>query len=376
MQQLTRQDVLTLRAHRHHLDHRAKSTDLVTVVHDVCGVQAQLISAAYASLWARVEGLTTQAIDTAVHKRRSLVKTWAMRGTVHILAGRDLPIILHGLARYGLRSHNQWLTRKGLDANTRISVVRAIERDLQPGPRTRTELGTAVRRAVGRWAAQYVEHAWGGVIKDACFQGVACFGEPRGQNATFVSLPKWLPGLEHSPVTNEAAEDELFLTYLGSYGPATITDFAYWTGMAVSDARTILPRVSGRVEEVLVDAVPHLMLRGMDGPSQSGTDTVRLLPNFDTYLLGHKNRSHLVPSAAYKFVFRKAGWISAVVVCGGRVIGTWTHQRRGKLLDVSVHLFEQPTRSVRSVLDVEATRFANFVGADHAHVKVEATVLR
>jgi len=91
---ITTRQAIAFRLARHHLDSRAPARNLVTVASDVCGIQAQLMSAAYIALWARIEHLSSEAIEDSIARKRTLVKTWAMRGTVHLLATTDLMVYL------------------------------------------------------------------------------------------------------------------------------------------------------------------------------------------------------------------------------------------------------------------------------------------
>lgn len=142
--------------------------------------------------------------------------------------------------------------------------------------------------------------------------------------------------------------------------------------MPVRDARPIARRIQGELVEATLDGKRALLLaedaEALERvqPSRS----IRLLPNFDVYLLGHRDKSHLVDDAHYKAVYRNAGWISQTVQVDGRVAGIWTHRRSGRRLAVHVEPFEKLDQDVVASIHAEAEDLARFLGMSEADVRV------
>lgn len=208
-----------------------------------------------------------------------------------------------------------------------------------------------------------------GIVFLACLRGLACFGPPRGAEATFVRPEKWLPDWHDLPA--EKAELELLRRYLRAHGPATVRDFALWTYMTAADARDIWGRleeelapvsVSGRVGWGHRDDLPALQRAELDGP------VVRLLPYFDS-LLGLKDKSHLVDAAHYKRVYRPQGWLSPVVLVDGRVVGVWSHERKGARLSVRVTPFHEVPPALRTRVREEAEDLGRFLGVHAVSIR-------
>src|SRR3972149_1300519 len=99
------------------------------------------------------------------------------------------------------------------------------------------------------------------------------------------------------------------------------------------------------------------------GRAKARAPVVRLLPNFDVFLLGHRDKGHLVDAAHYKRVYRKAGWISAAVLVDGRVAGVWTPERKGRRLVVRVEPFAPLSRAVREGIEAEGGGGGRFLDA-------------
>src|SRR6185295_5636535 len=129
----------------------------------------------------------------------------------------------------------------------------------------------------------------------AAARGVVCYGEQRNGEPTFVRADAWVP--DYEDVTPEEAEDRLLRRYLEAFGPATAADFAVWTGMTLREAGSIWARAEDELATVDVDGEQGSMLRASRrelSRARVESPHARLLPYFDSYLLGHRDRRHLV----------------------------------------------------------------------------------
>jgi uncharacterized protein YcaQ len=352
--------VSVFRLRRHHLDRRSPLKSLAAVVGDICGIQAQVMSAAQLALWARVKNLTLEDVERALWQDHTLVKTWCMRGTVHLLPAAELPVYTGAYRLRGTRSVERWLTESGIKPVEIKAMTETIVEALASGPLTRRELTEKVVSILGPRTKRWVGHSWGGVVKQPCYQGRVCFGPNQGQEISFVRTDQWLP--EPSVLPVKEAETALFRRYLKSYGPVTLGDFNYWAGIRAKEAGVILKRMGAEVKEVNVEGRPALILRQdlVTLRKPEPADSVRLLPSFDSYLLGHRNKDHLVDAAHYKLVFRKAGWLSPVVLVNGKVTGVWNYKRNGKRLSVTIHPFSRLSRRIRDRIEDEAIDLGRF----------------
>src|SRR3989337_2644690 len=169
------------RLRRHHLQRRAPRADLVGVVADLCGVQAQLSSAAKLALWARVRGLRSEDVERALWRERSLVKTWCMRGTTHLLPAAEFPMYVAALQDSAVARDRNWIARYGISEGEMDRMADAVVEALASGPLARRELADRVVGLVGPKARRWVEHSWGGIVRHPCFQGRVCFCPAHGR---------------------------------------------------------------------------------------------------------------------------------------------------------------------------------------------------
>jgi hypothetical protein len=370
MPSLSWQQVRAFRLRRHHLVPRAAPSSLVAVVRDVCGVQAQVMAAAEMALWARIENLKPQSVQAALEQERTLTKIWCMRGAVHLLPATDLALYVGALGTSRLREHQQWLAKGGLPIQEVTEMSAAVLKALEGGPLTRKELGDRVTEQVGLLARPWIEHGWGAFVKHLSYEGRLCFGPNRGREVTFARLDLWLRDFVRLPV--EEAQMSLIQRYLQGYGPATPQDFAAWSGLPMQEVNPVWQRLNDELVSVSVEGkkawLLHKDLDEVEAQPQEGEERVQLLPSFDVFLLSHRDKSHLVDAVHYKRVYRKAGWLSPVVLVGGRVAGVWSHQRRGRKLDLTIEFFGRGSRSLREAIEAKAADLGRFLGVSSSVV--------
>ena len=314
--------------------------------------------------------MTDDDVRAAIARDRTLVKTWTVRGTLHLVPARDLSLYVAAYGAIRRERVVQWLGRAGLTRRELERLSADIVEALAAGPLTRRQIGTRVGAAHGPTARRLLEHSWGGVFHHAVQEGLVCFGPTEGAQTTFVRVDQWLGTT--LPVTECApAEAELARRFLLAYGPATARDFAYWAGLYAGDARRMWERIEGERREITIDgrsawvhASTRLPRPGGKGASRNGTPHVRLLPHFDAFLLGHRDKVAYIESARYKRVFKNAGWISPVVLVDGRVVATWSAERVGDRLVARIAAFRTLDPAVRRNVAAEAAALGAFVGAE------------
>ena len=202
-------------------------------------------------------------------------------------------------------------------------------------------------------------------------RGVICSGSGLGNEATFVRADKWVP--HWKDISIETAEKELLFRYLRAFGPATISDFAWWTGMRISDAKEIWSRAEADIAQVDVEGWKASVVQS-DLPELEKAEVkqpvVRLLPYFDSFLLGHKEKQHLVEARNSKSVYRPQGWVAPVLLVNGHAQGVWSHTRTKKNLEVRVSPFSKVSSLVSSRLREEATSLGQFLGSPNVDTKI------
>ena len=334
---------------------------LLRAVQQLVGVNAQLVSAMALSLRARVAGLTLPALEDARVERRALVRTWCMRGTLHLLPAEELDELLSAISPADVRFAWRWLEKRaGLSGERARRVADAccqvLKRD---GPLTRQALMAAVSAEVGFDARA----AAAGVVFLNGLLGRVCFGPAQGAEPTYAALDDWLGRPIH--LTGEPDHVALARRYLRGYGPATPRDLAAWWGLSLGEARAAWAGLGDELVALDVEGQP-LWLLATDAKAlrePPGLErSVRLLPAFDTYLLGYANRESAVPKPYQKHIFH-GGQVVPTVIIDGLAAGTWRYEQRGAQMRVAVTPFAAFSRDERDLIAAEAEDIGRFYGA-------------
>jgi hypothetical protein len=300
-----------------------------TAVAHLVGVQAQSMPPARLAIRARTRGLTAADVD-----RAPLVRTWAMRGTLHLVSAADAQWLVELFGPLCRAANRRRRSELGLDEDTCERALPAIERILAGGPLTRADL-------IARLADD-------GVHVDATTQAaphLMFYAATTGLIArriddTYALLADELRGVRVSRPSDPVAE--LARRYLAAYAPADAADFAAWSGLPLKVARAAFPDAS---------------------PSAAAPGKPKLLGHWDTLLLGYRRRDlHLDPAHA-RAVQAGGGILRPTVLVDGRVAGTWRLERRV----ITVEPFDRPARlarATRTALEAEAADIGRFLGQE------------
>jgi hypothetical protein len=359
--------VMAWRAARHQLDQRAPAADMLAVAARIAGLHAQVMSSAELTLWARVDGLPRDAVRSALWEQRSLVKTWAMRGTLHLLPAAELPLWQAALStRRGWES-GAWQRGFGVGPAELERLVDAVGEALEGRLLTREELAAEVARLTGsQELGGKLRGSWGALLKPAAALGRLCFAPGQGQQVRFTRPDTWLGGwVGHDP---DEAMDAVTRRFLAASGPVTREDFARWWGIpSPAKGRRLLERLGDEVARVEVEGSAAYALAadlpGLGAAKAGGSRAVRLLPAFDQYVVtATRHAERLMPGPFKARVYRPQGWLSPVLLVGGRMDGTWRHEARGGRRLVTIEPFAGLPAWARRAAEAEAERLAAFTG--------------
>jgi hypothetical protein len=348
------------------LSPRLQRQDFVNAVIRTGGIQSQVMSAAELALWARVDGLSPQDVQAALWQERTLVKTWAMRGTLYLIAASEFPLYVAARSLYETRNWTRYFGYFGITPTQYEAFLAAVPKVLGREPMTRAELATALAEQTGvpELHSLVLAKGWGTPLKPSAWRGDLCFGPNQGRNVTFVNPNQWMG--QWQPVEPYVALQEIARRYLRTYGPARPEDFALWWGLRKVPARKLFQSLADELEAVEVEGWRAVVLRTTLEPMQSLelADSVNLVPLFDAYVFGLGRGLDLEPllaQAYQRLVYRPQGWISAVVLVNGYIKGVWESKTRGSKTIIKVHLFSSPTAAVRQGIEAEVERLSAFL---------------
>ncbi|WP_018350249.1 winged helix DNA-binding domain-containing protein [Longispora albida] len=339
---ITWDQVFAWRLGRQFLDRRAAVT-AVQVTERLCGVQAQVASLAAEAVAVRQARPEDPAGALASGE---LVRTWAMRGTLHLMTPEQARACNALIATAKTWEKPVW--QRSFVTTAQMASLIAAARELLPGRElTREEFVAAAAGSDPELAAQ-LKSGWGTVLKPLAWLGLLCHGTTGpGGKVTFTA-----PGWAELPEPEEAARVAI-PAYLGAYGPASMAAFDQWLlrgALKKKDLRAWF----GQDGLTTVDVEgEELFAREADLDELAKTKpstAVRLLPAFDQYVLGPGTADpHLLDQAHRADVSRAGGWISPVVVHAGRVVGTWERTEEG----IRTSLWQQvPEKGLEEALQI------------------------
>jgi winged helix DNA-binding protein len=351
------------RARRQHIAPPAQKGDLEEVATDLVGIQAQVPSSAALSLALRTRDGRIDDAPRAVADRR-LVRSWGMRGTLHLWAADDFPLIVAALGQRETWRRPVWFRYFGVTEAEMEALIEAVGDILGDGrPRSRSELAARIGDRLGPQQAKNLGGSWGTYLKPAAMRGLLCHAAGEGSAVTFTRPDVWLG--RWRKVDPDEALVTVVRRYLRAYGPASKQEIARWWGNAVSTLKPALTALADELVEIEAGDVRGLFLRGeLEHVSDQRPDQEpRFLGAFDPLTIGIGRRDWFLPAAHTSRVSRTAGWISPIVVLNGRVAGVWTGRMSGGAFELTIDLFERPAGDLKRRVAAAAGRVASAHGA-------------
>ena len=309
---MTAEEIKLRRLSRQHL---LTPQDTRTVIRDLCGVQAQFLSHALHGLSIRCPEVQTDG----------LVKSWTLRGTMHLFSEEDLPLFLHQGRNHFLRGVDTMDTDTFLSASRKTYFAGLIVDAIGSGTQEREALKAVCARAgMTETEEKSLFDPWGGIIRALCESGRICH---RVQEKKAYRLCP-----EFTPMTQEAAELELLGRYFAHFGPATLKDAAYFFGKPQSRIKPLLAQLP--IEELALDGKTYFFT-GSEEPERDLPGCL-FLAGFDQLMLGYeKSESLFLPQAHLREIFTRAGIVRPVVLMDGAAAGWWNLKNR----KLTIHLF-------------------------------------
>jgi Winged helix DNA-binding domain len=364
-----------------------RPAEVAGVVRAVAGLQAQDTPASRLAVRARSTGLDQGAVRRACDRDRSVVRTWAMRGSLHMVAAEDVGWLVALLGPTFAAAGRRRRLQLGLDEEVCERALDALPAVLADGPLSRAELVRAL--AANGVRVEPTGQAPAHLVGYAALRGLVCRGpDLDGDEPSYVLLEDWVgagrggprmgrggPGdrrgvppfdraVHRAPDPDDALA-ELARRYLGGHGPAAPEDLAAWSGLPVGRARHAFELAAGGLREVELGGRRLWTAGGAPAPAAGSTATgpvVRLLGRFDDYLLGWRGRD-LILEASFARRIQAGGWIHPALVVDGRVAGSWRARRTGDRLEVAVEPFgDRLPRGILPALEAEAADLGRFLG--------------
>jgi len=329
--------------------------DPVAATERIGGLQTQEPASPYVGLWSRLADFKTAALDRAIHDRH-LVKAGLLRGTLHLVSAEDylrlrpaIRVTLQGLA-----ARDQYRNAEVSDIDSLIDVAMAFATEPRDNAAMHDRL-EALAAAEGRTSTD----VWWRVRREGAFiRAPSSAPWSFDRRPTYVAAGAWLGGRAFA---DEAASlEHLVRRYLGAFGPATIGDLRGWSHVATARLRPVIARLADVIG--LHDDNGRTLLDLADAPRPPADigAPARFLPMWDGALLGHEDRSRILPHAFRKAVISRNGDVLPTFLVDGRVAGLWWVEPDGEGTRIALEPFVPLSKAIRTILDDESERLRAF----------------
>ena len=328
--------------------------DPAAVVQRLGAVQAQDYLGALWAVGLRTRGATEASVEAAV-SRGEIIRTWPMRRTLHFVAATDIRWMLELITPRLIAASASRYRFFELDGAVLARAGRVAEKALEGGKHMRRTGLYAVWNAAGIATG---DSRGLHILSHLSQTGLLCFGARDGKQPTFTLLEEWAPAAR--PLERTAALAELARRYFTSHGPATVHDFAWWTGLTIGDARIAVELASPHLVEDEVDGQAY-WLAPASTPSANAA-TAYLLPAWDEYTVAYRDRSAVLDPAHASRVNAGGGVLKPVIVVRAQVVGSWQRRLGRRAAIVTPAPFARLGRDDLRAVTVAAQRYGAFLG--------------
>lgn len=326
------------------------------VVTGLGAMQAQDYTGALWAIGLRMNSASEQSVEQAL-AAGAIVRTWPMRGTLHVVAAQDVRWLLALLTPRMIAQTAGRYRQLALDEATFARSQAIFRQALQGGQQlTRDELFQHLEQGQISTAGQRGYH----LLVRAAQDGLICFGPTRGKAQTFVLLDEWVPATK--PLAREEALAELAKRYFTSHGPATLQDLVRWAGLTVAEAKIGLAALKGELIQEARNGQSYWLPHAAPA-SASVAEAAYLLPGFDEYLLGYGDRSAVLdPAYANEICPGGNGVFQPTLVIDGQVVGTWRRTLNKRQVLLTLKPFQPLDQTGRALVAAAAEQYGAFLG--------------
>ncbi len=356
--------------HKQHLAEDSKSDDIVRIVDDIGGLHATGPTTPYLSLLARTTDFTKEDLDRELYSKKTIGKVRCMRKTVYILTKNRIPAACAATAGMSEMNSERFMRYLGVSQEDYEKASGRILQILAGRGLTTKEIKAEMQSELNISP----------IVNLMCDRGLLVRGAPksgwRSSIHTYYLFKEHFPDVRLDAFDENEAKKTLIEYYLATFGPATESDVAWWTGLPKTDTRRALEklgrksasiRIAGLEADHILSSADEELIR--TGFPASPKTTVSLLPFLDPYIMGYKVRGRYMDYADYDMIFDRSGNAAPTVMLDGRIIGIWdVAETDGEPL-VKLFLFEGVSGEAWGEIKRHAQRTGEFIAGKRVQVR-------
>lgn len=320
-------------------------------------IQAQDYVSAKWAVGARLSDATEDMVEEALNKGE-ILRTHILRPTWHFISADDIYWMLELTAphiRASIHSRDRQLgLTEVIFRRSSLVIQKALNNG---GCLTRREIALVLAEAKLPHDSSRVTH----IMYYAELSGLVCSGPMRGKEQTYMLLAERVPNKKTIP--RDEALRKLAQRYFTSHGPATLRDFAWWSGLPMKDVRIAVAMLE---KDIFSERVGGEIYCYMKKPLLVRTKekVVHLLPAFDEFIISYRDRSPSISMDGHQKTVSTNGIFRPIIVVDGQVIGIWKRTKKKKSIVIEMYFFQPPNKTIVTRIKKEAVQYGEFLGLE------------
>lgn len=347
-------DIASLRLHQQLISSQRLVTAEKIVVH-LGGMQGQDLPGVKWSIGLRLPDAVEADINAAFDEGK-IIRTWPMRGTLHVVAAEDVRWMLSLTSPKNLSGSQKRRDALALDNKTLARCYQIFTKTLQGGKQKSRDEMYAALQAVGiSVEGQRGYH----ILWNAALHGLICLASMDAKEQKYALLEEWVKPVKAK--SRDEALAELAWRYFSSRGPATIKDLIWWSGLSATEVRAGFEDIKAKLISETVDKTVYWMSPDIALPKEKVSAFA--LPGFDEYILGYQDRSAVLdPQHAEKICPGGNGMFASTIVIDGQVVGTWKRTVKKNAIAIAAIPFGKLSKVQMTAFKQAAERYGTFMG--------------
>lgn len=354
-------DILTVNKlilNKHHLTSASKADDILMITEDLCGLHATGTIEPYVQLFIRKNDFKKENLDKELYIKKTLGKIRGMRKTLFIFT-KDLMQIVYPFVRNLTQEREQkYLEYRNISPEEYNMLSQKVLSLLKKEELSTREIKQQINSKKDLVA----------VISVMCDQMHLIRGKPvsswRDRRLLYAPFRKYFPNLNLSKYNENEALNLIIKKYITSYGPVTVEDIAWWSGLIKTKIKPILANLEEELVPIHISNVKHEYFLSLTDlkllENLSPQSNANLLPLLDPYMMGYKNRERYVDISNYEYVFDRSGNATQVILRDGFVIGIWDIILKPKPV-FKLFFFTEVDQTTLKEITIKAKKLSRFI---------------
>jgi hypothetical protein len=327
------------------------------IVSRMGAIQAQALDMAKWAIGARLDAKTVKDVEKALNTGK-IIRTHTLRPTWHFVTAEDFHWMFD-LSNPRLKPvYISYSRMRGADESFIARAVPKVEKILTGGKHlTKVEIGKILHTEKIATDTTLLNQ----IISRAEMEGILCNGRVQGNRQTFTLVDEWAP--RKQTLSKEEALKRLAGKFFTGHGPATVHDFAWWSGLSLTECRQAIDMIKDSLIHETVNGRDFLMRSDIQSPPANHTSAL-LLPPFDEFVVSYKNRSEMIRDACYGKVMTKNGLFSPTIMLNGEIVGSWKKTMAKGISRIELSFFEKTPQKIQDIFRPEIKRLEKFYAQD------------